>query len=54
MIGATALLIGWDIFAAIQGPGGTISEIIWDAAKYPAIPFGLGFLCGHWFWGKSG
>jgi hypothetical protein len=31
--------------------GDTVSEVMRDGAKQqPALPFALGFVCGHWFW----
>lgn len=30
--------------------GDTISEIIWRISKRPLVPFGFGFLMGHFFW----
>jgi hypothetical protein len=48
------LLIVWDIYLAAAPPtGDTISEVIRDFAyRHPIIPFAIGVLIGHWFWGK--
>lgn len=45
--------IAYDIFAVLT-PGATISEVIraW-AYDHPALPFAVGFVCGHWFWAKK-
>lgn len=52
ILGVTAILIGWDIFVAVNPPqGDTISEIIQEfATKHPVIPFAFGVLMGHFFW----
>ena len=44
-------LIGWDVYAAYQPVGSTISEVIrFYAARHLIIPVGIGVLIGHWFW----
>ena len=50
---AVAAIIVWD-FVAISN-GGTQASIshlikVWGH-KYPIIPFSMGVLCGHFFWG---
>lgn len=47
-----ACWLAWDVFAAIGAQqGATISEVVYGAARgHPAIPFGVGFICGHLFW----
>lgn len=52
IIGTVVALILWDIFVAVEPEDGdTISEVVlgW-ARRSPAIPFAVGFLCGHLFW----
>lgn len=52
IIGVVVALILWDIFVAVEPEDGdTISEVVlgW-ARRSPAIPFAVGFLCGHLFW----
>jgi len=49
-----AVLLGaYDLYALWRwGIGGTISVVVLEASKrWPAIPFGLGFLMGHLFAG---
>lgn len=46
-------LIGYDFYAiAVGGTESSISHLvkIWGH-KYPIIPFAVGILCGHFFWG---
>jgi len=51
MFGVIILLsIVYEIIAAIQNQGYTISEIVWSFNKHPVITFALGFLMGHFFW----
>jgi len=39
------------IFVLVGGSGETLSYEFWIVSKkYPAIPFALGFLCGHLVW----
>ena len=55
VVASVAALIVWDVYvAATPADGDTISEVVraW-AHAHPAIPFGLGFVCGHWFWSSS-
>jgi uncharacterized membrane protein len=55
---AIVALIGWDIYAVANSESGdTISHVVLAASlKRPAIPFAVGFICGHLFWpqGKHG
>jgi len=52
---AIAVVIAWDIFAVSNPiPGDTVSEMTFNAAKAnPIIPFALGVVCGHLFWGQT-
>lgn len=34
-------------------PRSTISEVFWDFARFPLVPFIVGVLCGHFFWQRS-
>lgn len=47
----TCLVIAWDIWLhADDEPGNTITQVIIKRShQYPAIPFFLGFLMGHFF-----
>lgn len=46
-----AALVVFDVWLVAKVPGQTISEVLNRAAlKRPIIPFGVGVLCGHWFW----
>lgn len=47
-----ALLVIYDLIIYVKcGVGSTISHTLLIASKdNPAIPFGFGFICGHWFW----
>jgi len=44
-------LAAYDVWVdATAGGGATISWIIWTAAqRWPTIPFGFGYLMGHFF-----
>jgi hypothetical protein len=47
-------LVLWDVFVAAEPtPGDTISEVMlrW-ALRHPVIPFAIGVVCGHVFWGQ--
>lgn len=45
-------LIAFDVLPFLSEPtGDTISEVLRDwGSKSSALPFGFGFLVGHWFW----
>jgi hypothetical protein len=45
------LALCWDLLVLLRaGRQATISaRVFWWAQRYPAIPFALGFLAGHWF-----
>ena len=46
-----AVLIGWDIYAAMSPTQPTISALVLGYAhKYTLIPFGFGVVMGHFFW----
>jgi len=56
MLGIFLFIILIDVYLAIYAPGNTFSSLLRLWAKYwpPArllITFGMGLLCGHWFWG---
>ena len=55
VVAVTVVLSIWDIFLAADGAdGNTISEVIREVSgSYPVVPFGFGFLMGHWFWVPS-
>lgn len=47
---AFVILILWDIIAYVWGENATISVLVTDWSYYtPWMPFGAGFLMGHWF-----
>ena len=51
----TAIIwIVWDVIA-VRSPeeGDTISEVFLWLTDHPIVPFGMGVLCGHWFWPQS-
>lgn len=50
-----AVAIAWDVFVAVEPTAGdTISELTLAASMvFPALPFGIGVLCGHLFWPNS-
>jgi hypothetical protein len=52
LIALVIILIIYDIWAwNVGGTEATISWVTWEwATKYPAVPFGVGFVCGHLFW----
>lgn len=47
--------IFYDIYIGVtHGGDSTISWVTWTTAKnYPAIPFAIGFICGHLFWSQQ-
>lgn len=46
-----AVLIGWDIYAAMSPVQPTISALtLAFAHKHPVIPFLIGVVTGHLFW----
>jgi len=49
-------IFGYDFYAyVVGGQDATISSVIitdWSI-NYPAFTFGMGFICGHLFWGLS-
>lgn len=54
---ATAILWAiWDVVAFLRGgKAATISKVISEASWYsPALPFLIGLLCGHFFFGMGG
>ena len=52
VLGAMALLIGWDVYVYMNPPDGdTISELALDTAKdHPVLPLIIGIVAGHLFW----
>jgi hypothetical protein len=45
LLGVYDIWVAWD-----SGATATISWMIWQTSKqYPALAFGIGFLCGHLF-----
>lgn len=42
----------WDVWVIIQGgtEASISNQLIVYAYKYPAMPFAVGFVCGHLFW----
>ena len=52
IIATVAIGIAYDFWVYQQaGTEGTISWWIYEAShKHPSIPFGFGYLCGHFFW----
>lgn len=51
IIVVAGLLIGWDVYAALQPGEGTISAVLLDfARRHPALPFAFGVIMGHLFW----
>lgn len=46
------MILAYDIFAFLAGgTESTISFTIFKLShKYPALSFGVGFVCGHLFW----
>lgn len=50
IVGVTVALIIYDIAIAYTKKDRTITQVIQKYSKeYPAIPFALGFLMGHFF-----
>ena len=46
------LIICWDTYFTVRDqPQHTVSEIFYQwSINMPALPFAIGFLCGHLFW----
>ncbi len=56
LVAVVALLIGWDIYAAVHVAHGqaTISDVVLQAAKaHPVLPFCLGVVAGHLLWSQK-
>jgi hypothetical protein len=55
LIAVTALVVGWDIYAAINSAtGDTVSELLGAlATKHMTLPFAIGFISGHLFWPRK-
>jgi hypothetical protein len=55
LLGCVLVLVAWDIYVYIEPtPGDTISETLFRwAGRHPIVPFAVGVLSGHWFWGQS-
>lgn len=57
IIGATVIVIVWDILAVVLSKKtgelkNSVSYAIWEfCRRAPFIPFLVGFVCGHLFWG---
>lgn len=55
ILGATAILIIFDIYAFMSAENSTISVVITDWSRvYPSVAFVAGLLCGHWFFPAKG
>ena len=53
IVAGVVLYTLYDIIVAVTG-NVTLSEVIRNAAfKAPMIPFAVGVLIGHWFFGKT-
>ncbi len=52
---ALALLIGWDIYVAVNDVSGdTISEIVLSTGySHPSLPLALGIVAGHLVWPRE-
>jgi hypothetical protein len=51
VVGAcAAVLIGWDVYAALSPANATISATTLFFSKHPIVPFLAGVLAGHLFW----
>ena len=44
-----ALLVIYELYAAISRSTPTISGIVWFLSRRPAVPFFFGLLMGHFF-----
>ena len=44
-----ALLIAYEVYAAVTRATPTISGIVWYLSRSPAVPFFFGLLMGHFF-----
>jgi len=55
LFGFAALLIGWDLYVYMAGNEvDMISGVVWEtSSKHPVLPFSIGFIMGHLFWGKG-
>ncbi len=47
---AIVLLLGYEVYAVVNIPGGTLSEWVWLHAQHPMITFAAGVITGHLFW----
>lgn len=52
VVSVAALVIYDVVIIAIGGTAASISDVVTTAAfEHPALPFAVGFLAGHWFFG---
>jgi hypothetical protein len=56
ILGTTVALVIYNIAVGLlSGGDATISvRLQYHAARFPALPFIVGALCGHWFWAVRG
>lgn len=55
ILGVTALLVIFDVYAFMSAENSTLSVVITDWSRvYPSVAFVAGLLCGHWFFPAKG
>lgn len=55
LFGVAALLIGWDLYVYFAGENvDMITNVIWTTSReHPVLPFSVGVVMGHLFWGRG-
>lgn len=55
LLSVAALLIGWDIYVYFAGENaGMITVVVWKTSRdHPVVPFLVGVVMGHLFWGRG-
>ncbi len=55
LLGTAVLLIGWDIYVYFAGDKvDLITSVIWSTSRnHPVVPFMVGVVMGHLFWGRG-
>lgn len=55
LLGVASLLIGWDIYVYFAGENSDmITAVIWKTStSHPVVPFLVGVVMGHLFWGRG-
>ena len=55
LLGFASALIGWDIYVYFHGESvDMVTSVIWNTStEHPVVPFIVGVVMGHLFWGRG-